>query len=108
MRYFIYTGIVPGLYSKYDPKTNTVSNFIYFYTVLLKNRSRLLLNVLGRILDDKGRLLYLKVEMIVPNSDNIIGYLSMYSVSNIQIEDLEYELFDGRFNQIEEDAHNYS
>ena len=99
MRYYIYTGIVPGLYLSYDKKSCTFSDFSYFYEVLLERPSRLTLNILDRIFDSKGFLFLLKVEIIVPRGENIVGYLTSYSIGNIHIEDPDYELFDGRFNQ---------
>ena len=99
MKYYIYTGIVPGLYLSYDRKLGILSNFLYFYTVFLELPSIVILNILDRIFDSKGCLVILRVEIIVPNDENIIGYLTSYSISNIHIEDSNYELFDGRFNQ---------
>lgn len=102
MRYYIYTGIVPGLYLSYNPKTFTkcdLSSFIDFQTAFLERPSKLYLNILDRILDTNGHLILLKVEIIAPIGENIVGYLTNHSISKIQIEDPEYELYDGRFNE---------
>ena len=101
--YYIYTGIVSGVYKSYDIKTITATDFVDFHQALEQTYSRFYLNILNRILNENGKLLYLEVEIIVPNNKNIVGFLTSFAISNIQLEDDNYSLFDGRFNkQLEE------